>query len=257
MRKTLIVVAILLLASFVDGVNANDSASKLEEQNVMSTLWYKKSSEAKSLYLQAYNIATSELKEVLQKELSERPAIVLDLDETVLNNSGLFASRIVDGHKSWSEWISEHKETLLPGALDFLKFAHDSGIEVFYITNRDAQDAPETLETLDKLGIPNADNRHVFFKTDSFSKEDRREKIEKNFEVVMYLGDNLGDFSKEFDGVSSEERDDAVQKFASDFGEKFIVFPNPMYGSWEDSIYSKTGLNVIEKITERLKSLQV
>lgn len=257
MKRILIVVAILLLASFADGVNANDGNSKIEDQNVMSTLWYKKSSEAKSLYLQAYNIATSQLKEVLQKELSDRPAIVLDLDETVLNNSELFASRIVDGNKTWSEWISEHKETLLPGALDFLKFAHDSGIEVFYITNRDEADGPATLETLEKLGIPNANNRHVFFKTDEFSKEDRRNEIEKNFEVVMYLGDNLGDFSKEFDGVTGKERDDTVQKFSSDFGEKYIVFPNPMYGSWEDSIYSKPNLNVIEKITERLKSLEV
>lgn len=255
MRKILIIVVILIMASFVDGAIANNDDTGIEQQNVMSTLWYKKSSEAKALYLQAYNVATSELKEVLQKELENRPAIILDLDETVLNNSGLFADRIEGNQKTWSEWISEHRETLLPGAMDFLKFAHDSGIEVFYITNRDVADSTETLETLSNLGTPNADDRHVFFKTNSFSKEDRRIEIEKNFEVVMFLGDNLGDFADEFDNPSSEGRDKAVQKFADAFGEKFIVFPNPMYGSWEDSIYSKVNLNVFEKMAERIKAL--
>lgn len=83
------------------------------------------------------------------------------------------------------------------------------------------------------MGFPAVDSEHVLLRTDTGKKQARRNIILKNHHVVMLLGDNLSDFSELFDDKSTKERNNLVEKMKDDFGTKFIVLPNPMYGDWE------------------------
>ena len=47
--------------------------------------------------------------------------------------------------------------------------------------------------------------------------------------------------------------DEELQK---EFGEKFIIFPNPMYGSWESTVYNGNKLDAKGQTEERQKNLQ-
>ena len=51
------------------------------------------------------------------------------------------------------------------------------------------------------------------------------------------MGDNLSDFSKDFDGGTPKERSEAVHKNKREFGKRFIVLPNYSYGDWEGAAY--------------------
>jgi 5'-nucleotidase (lipoprotein e(P4) family) len=81
--------------------------------------------------------------------------------------------------------------------------------------------------------LPYADSNHVFLKTDSSDKQERRDKVLEEHEVLLYMGDNLSDFSPLFDNQSTENRNNTAGALKNDFGSKYIIFPNPMYGDWE------------------------
>ena len=83
------------------------------------------------------------------------------------------------------------------------------------------------------MNLPNADTSHVFLRTTSSEKQARRDRVLETHEVVLYMGDNLSDFSDVFDNQSTESRNQLVEDMQASFGDKFIVFPNPMYGDWE------------------------
>jgi 5'-nucleotidase (lipoprotein e(P4) family) len=75
-------------------------------------------------------------------------------------------------------------------------------------------------------------------------------------DVILLLGDNLSDFSDLFDRKSTEERLLAVQQLSAQFGNRYIVLPNPVYGDWENSIYQYKQLITAQKDSAILKSLK-
>lgn len=262
MQKMIYVAAVALLTLLATCANVQaepvtQPPARLYEQNTMSILWYQNAGEAKALYYQGYNIGKLRLDEILRKKQYNRslkPAIVLDIDETVLDNSPYQASFVVNGKGDpfdWGKWFNRAEARLLPGALDFLRYADSRGIEIFYISNRQEAQKAATIKNLQNVGAPQADEDHVLLQQENENgKETRRRHVAKTHDILLLFGDNLGDFSG-FDHLTDKERVAAVDKFKEEFGKKLIVFPNPMYGDWEAAIYNfdpKKSWKEIEKL---------
>ena len=107
------------------------------------------------------------------------------------------------------------------------------------------------------MGFPGVNKQRVLLKTNGSEKQPRRDKVLENHKVVMLLGDNLSDFLSVFRSDSIKERNHLVDELRAEFGEKFIVLPNPMYGDWENhGIYKgKYDWSETEKDSIRRKKL--
>ncbi|HEX8461360.1 MAG TPA: 5'-nucleotidase, lipoprotein e(P4) family [Segetibacter sp.] len=217
-----------------------NSPSSISVQGKMfATLYQQRAAEYTALCYQAYNFAR--LRVNLWQQQTRPTAIVTDIDETVLDNSLYEAHQTLQGkdydEKSWKEWTAKGSADTMPGALSFLKYATSKGIEVFYITNRDETERAGTLANLQRFNFPNADNAHLVMKQGTSSKEQRRVNVLKTHSILMLMGDNLADFSALYDKKTSEERTSVTREMSAEFGSKFIVLPNPVYGDWESSLF--------------------
>jgi 5'-nucleotidase (lipoprotein e(P4) family) len=194
------------------------------------------------------------------KSGGKKPAIVTDIDETLLDNSPAFAKDMFGTRNSevvWQEWIASGKADAKAGALKFLMYAQSKGVEVFYITNRSTDEKALTLKALQMLRVPNADSLHLFMKTDTWNKEPRRMEVAKKYNILLLIGDNLNDFSEAFFFKSPLERRLAVDSLRREFGSCFIVLPNPMDGNWESALYGyEKGLSETVKAQKRYEALK-
>ena len=230
------------------------------QENTMSVLWYQKAAETKALYLQGYNVATDRLKEILQTPSDKPYSIVLDLDETVLDNSPYQVQNVKDGTafnpKDWDVWVKKAAAKAVPGAKDFLQYADQNGVQIYYISDRTTSQVDDTIKNLEKEGIPVQGRDHLMFLEDGVkSKEGRRQAVQEKTNLVLLFGDNLVDFA-DFSKTSEADRDKKLDELQKEFGEKFIIFPNPMYGSWESAVYQGKKLDAKGQTEERLKALQ-
>jgi len=230
------------------------SPAPLTDEAVLATLWMQTSAEYHGLALQAFNVARDRLEDALadsQAGSGGLPlAVVVDADETVLDNTPYGAWGVQQGkgfeRATWEAWVQAREATAVPGSLKFLQFAAERGVEVFYVTNRRAHRDADTLENLAALGFPFADAEHLRSRTESGDKTDRRAAIAATHDIVLLIGDNLGDFDQAFQvmvygarGVASagDARRRVVIERAEEFGRKLILLPNPTYGAWEDALY--------------------
>ncbi len=213
--------------------------SMIYDGKIFTSLYQQNAAEYRALCLQAYNMAAIRLDQF--QPITELPkAIITDIDETVLDNSPYPIHQALSGKdydpESWFNWSCMSAADTVPGAASFLKFAAMHGVEIFYITNRDERERDCTLKNLRKYDLPNTDTNHLFLKSGTSSKETRRQKVASTHEIVMLIGDNLGDFSKLFDKKSPQERSDNVDVSLNEFGNRFIIIPNPNYGDWEGAL---------------------
>ncbi len=243
--KKLTVLLVLFSASCaaprVSITNMNSSNALVIDGKTFATAYQQRSAEYKALCYQAFNIAHTRIEEFNRQRSPKPKAIMTDIDETILNNSPYQAHQLLQGKDydpvSWKEWTAKGEADTLPGALHFLKYAAATGIEIFYVTNRDEDEREGTLKNLKKFGFPNADNEHLLLKGNTSSKEPRKATIAETHTIVLLMGDNMNDFSFLFEKKSSDERDKVADSFSADFGNRFIVLPNPVYGDWESSLY--------------------
>ena len=210
-------------------------------ENTMGSLWYQNAAEVDALYQQGYNVATSKLKELLKQPTSKPYSIVLDIDETVLSNIPFQVKMIKDGTafnpKLWDEWVQKAEATPVAGAKEFLQFADKNKVQIYYISDRTDAQVDITIKNLEAQGLPVQGRDHLMFKKEGDkSKEGRRQEVIKHTNLVMLFGDNLVDFA-EFSTKSEADRDKMFEQLKAEFGDKFIIFPNPMYGSWESAVY--------------------
>ena len=209
----------------------------IREHSVQALLWQQNAAEYKALCHQAFNLAKIYLDKARINYNKNPTTIITDIDETVLDNSPYNARMIRDDvnytRATWNAWGKEETAKAVPGALAFFKYANSKGVKIFYLSNRRQEQKEETMQNLIKMGFPAVDSEHVLLRTDTGKKQARRNTILKNHHVVMLLGDNLSDFSELFDDKSTKERNNLVEKMKDNFGTKFIVLPNPMYGDWE------------------------
>jgi 5'-nucleotidase (lipoprotein e(P4) family) len=220
---------------------SSGSGSITIDGKLFAALYQQYASEYRALCYQAYNIARLRLDQQLQQSRTRPKAIITDVDETLLDNSANTVHQSLLGNDfnqaSWYDWTSRSNADTVPGALNFLKYASSNGVSIYYITNRDEKERAATVQNLKKFNFPDADDIHLLPKQESSSKEIRRQQVMKDYDVVLLLGDNLGDFSDLFDKRSVEVRIDNTNKVATLFGNRFIVLPNPVYGDWETALY--------------------
>ncbi|REA55971.1 5'-nucleotidase, lipoprotein e(P4) family [Dyadobacter luteus] len=238
---------ILLITLVMGCSSARQSGHDTVNHNItthgklFASLFQQRSGEYRALCFQAYNLAQLRLDQTLSGTHTKPLAIVTDIDETVLDNSPYDVKQSLAGkdyeQKSWEEWTSLAKADTIPGALSFFKYAASKGVRIFYLTNRAESERKGTLENLKIKGFPDATSEQLILKSDVSSKELRRQSIAERYEIALLIGDNLGDFSQLFDKKPEGERNSNVAGVAGDFGKKFIVLPNPVYGDWENTLY--------------------
>jgi 5'-nucleotidase (lipoprotein e(P4) family) len=257
---------ILFALSFIISCNwrrieTGDQNSSNQDHLIMSTLWFQHSAEMRASFYQAFNLAEIMLNRHLEVlPANSKPAIVIDIDETVLDNSPFQGQVIFDSkpytQPFWEEWTSLSIAETLPGALEFLNLAKEKGVEVFYVTNRKETEREATLKNLVEQGLPFAENKYLILRTEESSKESRRKKIAETYTILLLIGDNLNDFAEVFENRNENNGFAAVDEFKKEFGRRFIILPNPMYGEWERPFYNEIeNLNESEKAKARKRKL--
>ena len=193
--------------------------------------WVRQSAEYRILCEQLFHQATvAILRRVKAEKNSGNLAVVVDLDETVLDNSHYQVERWKAGlsftQDSWSDWVNRKEAGLIPGAKAFLSTVRKKGVRVVFLSNRMNDNLKPTRENLQALGA--LDPRDLFLlrldKDDL--KEVRRKEVTDGtgrmkkvgpLKVIGYVGDQMGDFPSD-------------RKL--EFGKTNFLLPNPMYGKW-------------------------
>ncbi len=232
-----------------------DHAALLSAYGADAVLWQNTSAEAYRLYEQSYEFAEmrmlSNLAELVQEEqmldsaeVDRRPrAVIVDIDETVLDNSPYQVNAIRRGRTfdqtDWKAWTDMAHAKAIPGAVEFLQEARQQDCEVFYITNRDVREKASTLKNLQDLGFPFADEAHLLLMEGTSDKTERRARVAATHHVVLLVGDQLRDFDESFKDRSVNYGRDRVDAMADSLMHYFILLPNPMYGTYRDAIQGK------------------
>lgn len=214
------------------------------ETETMGLLWMRTSAEYRALAYQGYNVAMNAVKMAVTDPSHQRKplAIVLDADETVVDNTKLMGESIVNGNGRfdapwWRQAVHQGKSQAMPGAVEFLNEVHKQGVEIFYVSNRYAPvNYDATVQNFKALGFPSVDKDHVLLFEKDSDKQPRFDMIAKKYYVVVYMGDNAGDFPIGTKGKTLAERNSIIDAHKEDFGTTFVVFPNPAYGSWVSAL---------------------
>lgn len=221
------------------------------------TLWVQTSVEYRGLASQAYLLAREALDEALAdpswtaaleqtEAYSELPAaVILDIDETVLDNSYYQARLTIEGMPyappSWDEWVQESAAPPVPGAVAFCQYAASRGVTVFFVTNRGAHLEEATRANLEHYDFPFQEGVDTLLLRGerpgwgSSDKGSRRTEVAAGYRILLLIGDNMGDFVSAAHGTVAE-RQAFAEQHASWFGTRWITLPNPQYGSWEGAV---------------------
>lgn len=244
-------------------------AADLEYQ-IGAILYMQKAAEFRALSYQAFNLARWQLDADLEKKNvkklpkaeRKRPrAVVVDIDETVLDNSPAQASdakrRVPFNLEGWYSWGDMRKAKALPGSVEFLNYATSKGVKVFYVSNRDEVQKQATIDNLKSVGFADVTKENVMLRDKVSTKEPRRDSIAGRYRIVLLVGDNLDDFSDAFERKSVNDRFAETDKVRGLWGQKFIVIPNAMYGAWESAIYNYERLSDEQKAARRAAALEL
>jgi 5'-nucleotidase (lipoprotein e(P4) family) len=235
-----------------------------------ATLYMQKAAEYRALAYQAFNLARwqldadfdkKNLKKLPKPERKRPRAVVVDIDETVLDNSPAQAygirNNIAFNSKDWYAWGEMRKAKAIPGAVDFLNFAVSKGVKVYYISNRDEVQKQATIDNLKAVGFSDVSVENVMMRQTESTKEPRRTAVAEKYRIVLLVGDNLDDFSNVFERKSIADRFAEVEKARSEWGRRFIVLPNAMYGTWENAVYNYERLTEAQKAERRVNALEL
>lgn len=224
---------------------------------LLATLWTQRSVEYRANALTVFALARIRLDEALvDKSWTAAPleqkgdfqnlpaAVVLDVDETLLDNSAYEADRIRAGGRyeavSWNAWVQRAEARAVPGAVEFARHAAERGVTLFYVTNRAAILEEKTRENLAAVGFPLAPDRDTVLMPGerpewTSEKASRRAEVARSYRILLLIGDDLGDFVT---GARArpEERVALAERYAPRWQTDWILLPNPYYGSWERAL---------------------
>jgi 5'-nucleotidase (lipoprotein e(P4) family) len=233
------------------------------DDNLNAVAWSQTAIEHDLIYLQTYRDAESRLLAALADKQWDalpkgdraapakglQPAVVLDIDETVLDNSPYQARLVKSGGEyneaDWAAWCNEQRARALPGVVEFTQFAAKHGVAVIYISNR-AKDLDQvTLANLRKAGLP-VSGPEAFLGLGTFvedceqvgtEKGCRRQLISHKYRVLMQFGDQIGDFVTVL-ANTADGREKAMAPYMDWIGTRWFVLPNPTYGAWEPALFN-------------------
>ncbi|HUF18968.1 MAG TPA: 5'-nucleotidase, lipoprotein e(P4) family [Thermoanaerobaculia bacterium] len=230
------------------------TAARDTHEQLHAVLWVQTAAEYRALALQAFNLAAQMMDHALADRswsaateqtgnfASLPPAVIVDVDETVLDNSAYQARLVRSGQSfssaTWTRWVEEEQATATPGALEFALAAQRKGVTVFYVTNRKAIEKEQTRRNLQKLGFPMSPQTDVILvrgerpEWSASDKTPRRSHIASSYRILLQIGDNIGDFIAD-ESASIEERFASTERYRAWWGTRWIMLPNPAYGHWE------------------------
>lgn len=225
-----------------------------------AVLWTQTSIEHELIYRQVFASATRQLDTALADPTWDAlalpprdlaglpPAVVVDIDETVLDNVPLNARDIltnqVYSYDRWNTWVDQAKAQALPGAVEFLQAADKKGITVYYITNREHSQVQATVNNLRLRGFPVAHNEQVLAASTptggceqaGYGKNCRRQWVASHARVLMLAGDSFGDFVQAEHNTLADQRK-AAAPYVAWLGQRWFLLPNPTYGNWYSAPY--------------------
>ena len=202
-----------------------------EEKLPNDIRWIRQSTEHRTLCEQLFRQATvAIIRKVKTEKNSDNLAVVVDLDETVLNNSLYQVERWQAGlsftQDSWSEWVNREEAGLVPGVKEFFSAVRKKGVRVVFLSNRMNHNLEPTRENLRLLGVLDPKDLFLLRLDKNDLKEVRRKEVTDGtgrmkkigpLNVIGYVGDQMGDFP------SGQKKE---------FGKTNFLLPNPMYGKW-------------------------
>ncbi len=251
-------------------------AATAAHENLHAVLWVQTAVEFRATALQAYARARQQLDAALAdpawtaalEQTADAsalpPAVILDLDETVLDNSPFQARAIraqlaarAGGRRAegfdpvaWDAWCAEAKAGAIPGAVEFLRYARSRGVTPFFVSNRTGPLEAATRRNLATLGIEAGDApdtvllRNERPEWSASDKTARRQAVARTHRILLLVGDDLGDFVPADGAVAA--RAERLVAHEARWGTQWIVLPNPMYGSWERAILTVPGADAFE-----------
>ncbi len=235
------------------------------DDNLNAVLWVQRSAEYQANAISIFRAAADHLDVALkqpnwdalvpaERELAApakglKPAVILDIDETVLDNSPYQARLVATGQEydeaTWAEWVAEKKARPVPGVLEFAKAAEARGVTLLYLSNRAQHLQAATLANLRAAGLPVKDDS-VFLglgthvegcEQNGSEKLCRRRLAGREYRVLMQFGDQLGDFV-EIVANTPDARAGLLEEYGDWFGERWWMLANPTYGSWEPALFN-------------------
>jgi acid phosphatase len=252
MKRLAVLLCLLTLAWTTPGAAQDPPQNDL----LNAVLWMQRSVEYKAAALTAFALARIRLDQALAdkswtgvpKEQTGDyqalpPAIIVDIDETILDNSGYQAWMVMKDTtfepKTWTAFVNSVSSTPIPGALDFIKYAESKGVKVFYISNRTKDEEEGTRKNLEKFGFPLDDRIDTVLTARerpdwTSAKGTRRAHVAAGHRVLLNLGDNFGDFVDEYRG-SEAERLKVYEDHRDRWGREWIMIGNAAYGSFESA----------------------
>jgi 5'-nucleotidase (lipoprotein e(P4) family) len=264
----------ILSTYFVTASTAQQTAPIVQTADnryqIGATLYMQKAAEYRALAYQAFNLARwqldadfdkKNLKKLPKPERKRPRAVVVDIDETVLDNSPAQAygikNNIAFNSKDWYAWGEMRKAKAIPGAVDFLNYAVSKGVKVYYLSNRDEVQKQATMDNLKAVGFNDVTVENVMMRQTESTKEPRRMAVAAKYRIVLLVGDNLDDFSNVFERKSIADRFAETEKARAEWGKRFIMLPNAMYGTWENAIYTYERLTEAQKAERRVNALDL
>jgi acid phosphatase len=225
---------------------------------LLATLWMQRSMEYRGNSLTVFALAKIRLDEALADKMwtaapmeqkgdyqNLPPAVVLDVDETILDNSlyeaWMLKTNQTFSTKTWNQFCAAQVSRAIPGAVEFTKYADSKGVKVFYISNRDAVTEKDTRENMEKLGFPMGGNVDTFLMQNEkpdwgSAKSTRRTVVAKDYRILLNMGDNFGDFDDRY-RTSEADRAKAFDEDKAYWGKQWLMLANPSYGSFETATF--------------------
>jgi acid phosphatase len=254
--RNLMFASVCLLSTALVGCQQQPPAN----DQLDAVLWTQTSIEHELIYRQVFASATRQLDAALADPTWDAlplpprnlaglpPAVVVDIDETVLDNVPLNARDIINNqvysYDRWNTWVDQAKAQALPGAVAFLQAADKKGITVYYITNREHSQVQATVDNLRLRGFPVQRNEQVLAASTptghceqaGYGKNCRRQWVAAHARVLMLAGDSLGDFVQAEHNTLADQRK-AAAPYLAWLGQRWFLLPNPTYGNWYSAPY--------------------
>ena len=238
------------------------AAGVAADDNLNAVLWVQTAQEYRALTTQTWRAAEAQLDAALADpqwtallpgegaELQTpalKPAVIVDIDETMLDNSAYQARLVVDGASygsaSWASWVKERRATPVPGALAFAKAAADKGVTIVYISNRTHDMVADTIANLRAYGFPVEEANYYGLGVEvpgctphGSEKGCRRIAAASRYRVLLQVGDQITDMAQ-LTSNSPAERDALFNRYNAWFGQRWFVLPGPTYGGYEPAAF--------------------
>lgn len=233
------------------------------DDNLNAVAWMQASAEYHANSVQTYRAAIAQLDTALADPQWDalvpsdrvvpvaglKPAVIVDIDETVLDNSPyqvrLIRSGLAYDDATWAQWVAEQNARPVPGAVEFAKAANDRGVTIIYLSNRTQDQRNASLANLRAVGLPVADESVYLGKgmtvegceqASGSEKHCRRQWVSRHYRVLMQFGDQLGDFVQPRPNTT-ENRAVLMKRFGGWFGERWWMLANPSYGDWQPALF--------------------